>query len=155
MINHWGEDFDWNVELLKVGHHGSSTSSGYRFIYETNPAYGVISVGQDNEYGHPHEEPMSRLKDAGLLILRTDELGHVIATTDGSEISFTWENQNAAPADAEPADPAMKILYGNKKSKTFHAYDCKSLPGEGNRVELADYDTAIAQGYKPCSGCIG
>ena len=155
MIDHWGEDFDWNVELLKVGHHGSSTSSGYRFIYETNPAYGVISVGQDNEYGHPHEEPMSRLKDAGLLILRTDELGHVIATTDGSEISFTWENQNAAPADAEPADPAMKILYGNKKSKTFHAYDCKSLPGESNRVELADYDTAIAQGYKPCSGCIG
>ena len=155
MIDYWGEDFDWNVEVLKVGHHGSNTSSGYRFIYETEPTYGVISVGEDNEYGHPHEEPMSRLKDAGLLIFRTDELGHVIAQTDGKEITFTWENQNAAPADAEPADPAMKILYGNKKSKTFHAYDCKSLPSESNRVELADYDTAIAQGYKPCGSCIG
>lgn len=155
MMDHWGENFDWKVDVLKVGHHGSSTSSGYRFVYETNPTYGVISVGEDNDYGHPHEEPMSRLKDAGLVIFRTDYLGHVIAETDGKEISFTWENQNAAPEDAEPADPAMKILYGNKKSKTFHAYDCKNLPGEKNRVEFSDYDAAIAAGYKPCSSCIG
>ena len=155
MLDHWGDSMNWQSEVLKVGHHGSSTSSGYRFVYEVEPAYGLISVGAGNDYGHPHEEPLSRLKDAGLLIFRTDELGHVIAKTDGKEISFTWENQNAAPEDAEPADPAMKILYGNKKSKTFHAYDCKSLPGENNRVELPDYDTAIAEGYKPCSGCIG
>ena len=155
MLDHWGSDFDWDVDVLKVGHHGSSTSSGYRFVYETDPVYGVISVGKDNDYGHPHEEPLSRLKDAGLLILRTDELGHVIAKTDGKDITFTWENQNAEPEDAEPADPAMKILYGNKKSKTFHAYDCKNLPGEKNRVEFADYDAAISEGYKPCGSCIG
>ena len=155
MIDYWGEDFDWNVEVLKVGHHGSETSSGYRFIYETEPAYGVISVGTDNEYGHPHEEPLSRLKDAGVLLFRTDHLGHVIAETDGQEITFTWENQKAAPEDAEPANPAMKILYGNKKSKVFHAYDCNNLPGESNRVEFADYDAAIAAGFKPCGSCIG
>ena len=155
MIDYWGENFDWEVEVLKVGHHGSETSSGYRFVYETNPTYGVISVGEDNKYGHPHEKPLSRLKDAGLVLLRTDHLGHVIAQTDGKDISFTWENQNAAPEDVEPADPAMKILYGNKKSKTFHAYDCSSLPGEKNRVTFPDYDTAIAEGYKPCGSCIG
>ena len=155
MLDHWGNSMNWESEVLKVGHHGSNTSSGYRFVYEVNPTYGVISVGEDNDYGHPHEEPLSRLKDAGLVLFRTDYLGHVIATTDGSEISFTWEKQDAAPEDAEPADPSMKILYGNRKSKTFHAYDCKSLPGENNRVELADYDTAIAQGYKPCGSCIG
>jgi len=155
MIDHWGEGFDWEVEVLKVGHHGSDTSSGYRFVYETNPTYGVISVGEDNDYGHPHEEPLSRLKDAGLVIFRTDHLGHVIAQTDGRDITFTWENQNAEPEDAEPADPAMKILYGNKKSKVFHAYDCKSLPGESNRVEFQDYDAAIAEGFKPCGSCIG
>jgi methylphosphotriester-DNA--protein-cysteine methyltransferase len=49
----------------------------------------------------------------------------------------------------------MKILYGNKKSKTFHAYDCNSLPGEKNRVEFADYDAALAAGFKPCGSCIG
>ena len=49
----------------------------------------------------------------------------------------------------------MKILYGNKKSKVFHSYDCNSLPGENNRVEFPDYDAAIAEGYKPCGSCIG
>ena len=155
MIDYWGEEFNWEVEVLKVGHHGSDTSSGYRFVYETDPDYGVISVGEGNKYGHPCEEPLSRLKDAGVLLFRTDYLGHVIAETDGQEITFTWENQKAAPEDAEPADPAMKILYGNKKSKTFHAYDCNNLPGESNRVEFADYDAAIAAGFKPCGSCIG
>ena len=155
MLDYWGGNADWAVELLKVGHHGSSTSSGYRFLYETQPGYGLISVGDGNDYGHPHEESMSRLTDAGLMIFRTDYLGHVIARTDGSEITFTWENQKAAPADAIPADPAMWILYGNKKSKVFHAYNCQSLPGEKNRVELANYDAAVAEGYKPCGSCIG
>ena len=155
MLDYWGEEFNWEVDVLKVGHHGSETSSGYRFVYETNPTYGVISVGEGNSYNHPHEEPLSRLKDAGVLLLRTDYLGHVYARTDGKEITFTWENQNAAPEDAEPADPSMKILYGNKKSKVFHSYDCNSLPGENNRVEFPDYDAAIAEGYKPCGSCIG
>ena len=155
MLDHWGDSMNWEVEVLKVGHHGSDTSSGYRFVYETNTGYGVISVGEGNKYGHPNEEPLSRLKDAGVLVFRTDLLGHVIAKTDGTEITFTWENQNAEPEDAEPADPAMKILYGNKKSKVFHTYDCKNLPGENNRVEFADYDAAIAAGFKACGSCIG
>lgn len=155
MIDYWGDSFDWEMEVLKVGHHGSDTSSGYRFVYELSPTYGVISVGEGNSYGHPHEEPLSRLKDAGVVLFRTDLLGHVIARTDGEEITFTWENQNAAPEDAEPADPAQTRVYGNKKSKKFHAYDCKNLPGENNRVEFANYDEAVAEGYSPCGSCIG
>ena len=155
MLDYWEGKDSLHADVLKVGHHGSDTSTGYRFVYETDPDYGVISVGEGNKYGHPCEEPLSRLKDAGVLIFRTDYLGHVIATTDGSEISFTWENQNAAPEDAEPGDPAMLKLYGNKKSKVFHTYDCKNLPGETNRVEFDSYDDAIAQGFKACGSCIG
>ena len=153
MLDHWDGRTDWNVEVLKVGHHGSDTSTGYRFLYEVNPTYGVISVGEDNSYGHPHEEPMSRLKDAGVVVLRTDLLGHVVARTDGSEITFTWENQSAQPEDAEPGEPM--VFYGNKKSGTFHAPDCKNLPGEANRVEFNNYNDAIEAGYTPCGSCIG
>lgn len=153
MLDYWEKRVDWNVELLKVGHHGSETSSGYRLLYETMPTYGVISVGTGNSYGHPHEAPMSRLRDAGLLVLRTDELGHVIARTDGSEITFTWENQSAAPKDAQPAQPIR--FYGNKKSGTLHAADCKNLPSASNRVEFSDYYDALREGYKPCGSCIG
>ena len=155
MLDYWGNSMNWQSEVLKVGHHGSDTSSGYRLVYETEPDYGVISVGEGNKYGHPNETSLSRLKDAGVAVFRTDRLGHVIAETDGREITLTWENQNAEPEDVEPADPAMKILYGNKKSKVFHTYDCKNLPGENNRVEFSDYDAAIAEGFKPCGSCIG
>ena len=153
MLDYWHGKVDWNTEVLKVGHHGSETSSGYRFIYETMPTYGVISVGTDNSYGHPHEAPMSRLRDAGLVTLRTDLLGHVIARTDGSEITFTWENQSAAPEDAQNAQPI--VFYGNKKSGTLHAADCRNLPSESNRTEFSDYYDAIREGYTPCGSCIG
>ena len=79
----------------------------------------------------------------------------VIATTDGKEISFIWENQNAQPEDVEPADPAQTVLYGNKKSKKFHTYDCKNLPGENNRVIFETYDEAVSAGFDPCGSCIG
>lgn len=154
MLNYWGSRMDWEVEVLKVGHHGSETSTGYRFLYETSPTHGVISVGADNPYGHPHRKPLSRLQDAGVVLLRTDELGHVIAQTDGTTITFTWENQAAAPEDVTPADPDMTALCGNRKTKIFHTYSCGSLPGVGNRVEFADYDEAIAAGYAPCGSCI-
>lgn len=155
MLDYWGENLDWDMEVLKVGHHGSDTSTGYRFLYEVNPDYGVISVGQGNSYNHPHEEPLSRLKDAGVVLFRTDYLGHVIARTDGSEITFTWENQNADPEDVEPADPAKACFYGNKKSKKFHAWDCQNLPAESNRVTFDSYAEAVSQGYTPCGSCLG
>ena len=153
MLDHWGEAFDWDVEVLKVGHHGSDTSTGYRFLYYTDPEYGVISVGEGNKYNHPNEAPMSKLKDAEVVVLRTDHLGHIIATTDGSEVSFTWENQKAQPENVTPGDGSIPF-FGNKKSKTFHDASCKNLPKENNRQDFADYGAAIAAGYKPCGSCI-
>jgi len=154
MMNYWEDQpglFD--VDVLKVGHHGSNTSTGYRFLYEVTPAYGVISVGEGNSYGHPHEEPMSRLRQAGVTILRTDDLGSVIAHSDGETVFFTWENQSAAPENAEPAQPEQYI--GNKNSLKFHSPFCGSLPSERNRVEFSTYQQAIDAGYTPCTGCLG
>lgn len=155
MLDYWGDRMDWDVEVLKVGHHGSDTSTSYRFVYETSPTYGVISVGEGNSYGHPHEEPLSRLKDAGVVLLRTDELGHIIARADGEEITFTWEDQSAQPGDVEAAESNTIIFYGNKKSKKLHTADCSNLPAEDNRVEFTDYQEAINAGYEPCGSCIG
>ncbi len=70
-------------DVLKVGHHGSSGSSCYQFLYEAEPEIAVISCGRDNDYGHPHEETLSRLSDAGVTVYRTDELGSVVIFSDG------------------------------------------------------------------------
>ena len=79
---------DVSADVLKVGHHGGSTSSCYRFLRAVAPKYGVISVGEGNSYGHPHDEPLSRLYDADVEVFRTDEVGDVICTSDGKNITF-------------------------------------------------------------------
>ncbi len=151
MLDYWGTEMEWHADVLKVGHHGSDTSSGYRFLNEVMPTYGVIPVGENNDYGHPHREPMDRLRQAGVIALRTDKLGHIVAWSDGERVEFTWEHQNASPEDVTPGE---SYFIGNKNSKTLHTASCGSLPAEKNQVLFASYNEAIAQGYKPCSGCL-
>lgn len=89
------------VDLLLVGHHGSSTASSYTFLRQINPYYAVISCGLNNEYGHPHEEPLSRLDDIGATIYRTDQLGSITAFLDGNDISF---DKSGTPASHPHTD---------------------------------------------------
>ncbi len=65
-----------NVDVLKVGHHGSKTSSSESFINEMNPRYSIISVGKNNRYGHPNKEVLNTLNDSK--IYRTDQDGSVM-----------------------------------------------------------------------------
>ena len=61
------------------------------------PTYGVISLAAANEYGHPHRDPMSRLRDADVTIYRTDTMYDIVAFSDGETISFTCGNPYASP----------------------------------------------------------
>ena len=75
--------------VLKVGHHGSYTSSSYQFLWNVMPTYAVISCGKDNSYGHPHDEVLSRLRDADVTLFRTDLQGDITCTSNGSSVSFS------------------------------------------------------------------
>ena len=88
---------DVRADVLKVGHHGSYSSTSYRFLREVAPTYAVIPVGSGNEYGHPHREPLTRLKDADVTIFRTDKMYTIVATSDGQDITFEWGNEYAQP----------------------------------------------------------
>ena len=74
-------------DVLKVGHHGSSSSSSYRFLYEAEPKIAVISCEVGNSYGHPHEEALSRLNDCGAEVCRTDLEGSIIIFSNGMEVT--------------------------------------------------------------------
>jgi len=78
---------DLKSDVIKVGHHGSSTSSKAEFIESVKPEYAVISCGKGNEYGHPHKETSKILKETGAEVLRTDKLGTIILRTDGKTVS--------------------------------------------------------------------
>ncbi len=140
------------ADVLKVGHHGSETSTGYRFLYEVSPKYAVISVGKDNSYGHPDEAPLSRLSDAEVTVYRTDRLGTVTAVSDGRDIRFSWEKGSTQPQ--APEGTAQQYI-GNKNSHTLHIPSCSSLPAEQNRVIFSSLEDALNAGYSPCSRCMG
>lgn len=85
--------YDVSADVLKVGHHGSSSSTTYQWLRAVAPQYAVISCGKDNSYGHPHEETLSKLRDAEVETLRTDKNGTIVFTTDGTNLT---SHQNAA-----------------------------------------------------------
>ena len=84
-----GEDL--SATVLKVGHHGSNTSTSYVFLRQVMPAYAIISCGKDNAYGHPHEEVLSRLDDEGAAIYRTDECGTIVCRSNGAKVTVRTE----------------------------------------------------------------
>ena len=90
---------DVSADILKVGHHGSSTSTSEDFINRVNPEYAVISCGKDNSYGHPHKETMATLKKYDVEVLRTDTMGTIIATTDGTDLEITKDNKSIEADD--------------------------------------------------------
>lgn len=77
-------------DVLKVGHHGSSSSTSEEFLEAVNPRYAVISAGKDNQYGHPHDEIIARLEEKNIEILRTDESGTIIFSAD-ADGNFKYE----------------------------------------------------------------
>ena len=73
-----------HADLLKVSHHGSHTGTSPPFLLAVAPRVALVSVARRNVYGHPSPDVMRRLTDAGATVLRTDQLGSVVAVTDGS-----------------------------------------------------------------------
>lgn len=77
------------AQILKIAHHGSSTSCSKEFLDLVNPSYALISCGLKNKYNHPSEETIKKLEKRNIEILRTDKLGMVVATITTTDIKFS------------------------------------------------------------------
>lgn len=156
-----GQDIESTV--LKVGHHGSSTSTSQAFLDAVSPTYAVISCGKDNSYGHPHSETLAKLVSAGVEVLRTDELGDIYCTSDGTEVTFSYgeyhkDSDTSAAEIEEPQQPdtISETYILNTNSRKFHRPDCSSASqiSDANREEYTGTrEELIEQGYTPCGYC--
>ena len=87
------EDADLSADVLKIGHHGSKTSTTDEFLDKVNPKYAVVSCGNGNDYNHPYGAVTKRFEDKNIPLYRTDELGDIVITVkDDGEIVFDKEN---------------------------------------------------------------
>lgn len=171
---------DVKCDVLKVGHHGSSTSTSSAFLAAAGPEYAVISCGMGNSYGHPHTETIDKLKKAGINIYRTDLQGDIVMTCDGENITVNTQPSTAGgvssgesksetakastttkvttttvtekPAEENPVSYSYVL---NTNTMKIHRPSCSSVSqmSDENKGYTNDYDGAIAQGYVPCKRC--
>lgn len=164
--------------VLKVGHHGSDTSTTYPFLREIMPKYAVISVGTGNSYGHPTEDTLSRLRDADVAVFRTDLQGDIYCTSDGKNVSFnvsrnanadvfgnigenstqkpTEPEETQQPNDGEDDDQQGTHYVLNTNTKKFHYPNCASAKKISEKNKKDYYGTReelISMGYSPCGNC--
>lgn len=118
--------------VLKVGHHGSDTSTSYPFLREIMPEYAVISVGTGNSYGHPTEDTLSRLRDADVKVYRTDMQGDIICTSDGTNVTF--ETKKNADADTLASVGSNSV---RRKEESTEAVSTEAVPSETAAPEAA------------------
>ena len=85
---------DLSCDVLSVGHHGSATSTSWDFLQAAVPEFAVISCGAGNMYGHPHADTMEKLSDMGIQVYRSDEQGTIVASSDGSAITWSADPCN-------------------------------------------------------------
>lgn len=165
---------DLKADVYLVNHHGSETSTTQAFLDQVDPRYAVISSGSEgNNYGHPREEILTRLKDKQIELFRTDRQGEIIIRSDGLSLSYDKQPCNDFTAGNESSDPKddvgeteAKIARNddevftyvlNIKSKKVHLPTCHTVAkmNEANR-EFFDgsLEELIESGYEPCSFCL-
>ncbi|MBQ4627314.1 MAG: MBL fold metallo-hydrolase [Clostridia bacterium] len=88
-----GTGANLDCDVLKVGHHGSNTSSCKQFLAAVSPELCIIQVGENNDYGHPHKEPLNRIKKFTEDIYRNDICGDIVVYSDGITLEVEYENQ--------------------------------------------------------------
>lgn len=152
---------DISAEVLKVGHHGSTSSTSAGFLSRIDPEIAIISVGADNTYGHPAPETVSRLQAAGLKVYRTDLNGNIIVSTDGKTYSVIPERSAQVPAVVTPVNPdpvpftQSGQYVGSVKSDKYHKPSCRYAEAidPGNEIWFDTEEEATAAGYQPCGVC--
>jgi len=156
--------FNVKADVLKVGHHGSSSSTSLSFLNKVNPKYAIISVGAGNSYGHPTEQTISRLQGKGITIYRTDECGTIVATSDGSSISFNTKPGSYSAASSSSTGTSSSnvnssttqtqnnnyTVYTTNTGSKYHRDGCRYL--SKSKIAISK-SAAINKGLTPCSVC--
>lgn len=146
---------DVSADFVKVGHHGSKTSSGEEFVSRVGARVAAVSVAEENDYNLPNEATLSRWRQSGAEVMMTKDKGNIVAETDGE--SLTVNGQGIALSDSPAASQAQSSqLIINKSTKKIHTLQCPLAKDISEKNK--DYTTLTVtrlkeQGYTACKSC--
>lgn len=163
--------YDVSADVLKIGHHGSSSSTSSVFLNAVHPKDAIISVGKNNKYGHPTAEILGLLKSHNINVYRTDEVGTIVITSDGINYTINKnksviesnappvviEDQNNNTQQSETVSIPQQtqtqnnsaVVYRTKTGKKYHMAGCSYLKSS-IQTTVAE---AKSMGLTPCSKC--
>ena len=148
---------DLKCDVLKLSHHGSSTSSTDILLDRAGPEAAVISCGKNNKYGHPHIETLEKLLKRNIKMYRTDKQGTIMLSVKEGKIVFDKEeSMDFTSGNGKKATIYTGNYILNTKSKKMHIPTCKNVSDikEENKQESnLDRQTLINKGYTPCGYC--
>ena len=137
-----------SCDVIKIGHHGSSSSTSSALLKAAVPSYAVISVGSDNTYGHPTAKTLKKLVKAGIAILRTDLQGDIVFESDGKNVTVMTEKEASEEELETPGDEAL----GGNLDKTSEGLAGGSAEGTvgfaSNSVDSASADYVLNKNSK-------
>ena len=144
-----GREIEKTLDLIKIGHHGSSNSSDPSFISSINPKYAVITCGENNRYNHPDKETMDTLKDENIKVYRTDECGDIVFISTGNGLKTSSEEGDYKPGES---DNANSSLFNNSTPSNNSAYSESSNDLSKDKDEIV-YWTPNGKSYHTTKFC--
>lgn len=151
---------DVSADFVKIGHHGSNTSSSEAFVRRVGAKYAAVSVAEENDYNLPVTKIINRWRNSGAQVLMTKDVGNIVARSDGQNLTVNGETVSISDGESGTAVSKNQTQYSrfiiNKNTKKIHTTDCPLTDDISNKNK--DYTTLTLsqlekQGYTPCKSC--
>ena len=139
---------DVDADVIKVGHHGSDSSSGIEFVKKVSPEYAIIMVGEGNSYNHPYQSIIDRYESVGAKVLRTDLDGNIVCDSDGVDVTCKGDKESSSDSSPSTTNNISLVSLDSPVSKGSNAtVSIKGLPNT-----TYDIDVIYSSGASKASG---
>ena len=140
---------DVDADVIKVGHHGSDSSSSVEFVKKVSPAYAIIMVGEGNSYNHPYQSIIDRYESVGAKVLRTDLDGNIVCDSDGVDVTCKGDKDSSSDSSPRTTSSNINLVsLGSPVSKGSNVtVSIKGLPNT-----TYDIDVIYSSGASKASG---
>lgn len=139
---------DVDADVIKVGHHGSDSSSSVEFVKKVSPEYAIIMVGEGNSYNHPYQSIIDRYESVGAKVLRTDLDGNIVCDSDGVDVTCKGDKESSSDSSPSTTNNISLVSLDSPVSKGSNAtVSIKGLPNT-----TYDIDVIYSSGASKASG---
>ena len=138
---------DVDADVIKVGHHGSDSSSGIEFVNKVSPEYAIIMVGEGNSYNHPYQSIIDRYESVGAKVLRTDLDGNIVCDSDGVEVTCSGDKESSSDSSNSTSNINLVGLTSPVSRGGDVTVSIKGLPNT-----TYDIDVMYSSGESKASG---